>query len=154
VKLLHLVGWIIWIVWWCTDLRTSNEIYCLCYLAIMMIMVIKLKLYAFSVLWLGCQINVSAVLPSNNICTSGALWYERLFDRPAVKTEIGHIPRRISKLRPSAPLNHLYFRVDITHIISWNWCRSDVVLKYSLKIRTWIQSFFYISLHVLSCIES
>jgi len=24
VKLLHLVGWFIWIVWWCTDLRTSN----------------------------------------------------------------------------------------------------------------------------------
>jgi len=22
--MLHLVGWIIWIVWWCTDLRTSN----------------------------------------------------------------------------------------------------------------------------------
>jgi hypothetical protein len=25
VKLLHLVGWFIWIVWWCTDLPTSNH---------------------------------------------------------------------------------------------------------------------------------
>jgi hypothetical protein len=24
VKLLHVVGWFIWIVWWCTDLLTSN----------------------------------------------------------------------------------------------------------------------------------
>ena len=24
IKLLHLVGWFIWIVWWCTDLPTSN----------------------------------------------------------------------------------------------------------------------------------
>jgi hypothetical protein len=25
VKLLHFVGWNIWIVWWCRDLRTSNK---------------------------------------------------------------------------------------------------------------------------------
>ena len=25
VKLLHLVGWFIWIVWWCTDLGTSKK---------------------------------------------------------------------------------------------------------------------------------
>jgi hypothetical protein len=26
VKLIHLVGWFIWIVWWCTDLPTSNNL--------------------------------------------------------------------------------------------------------------------------------
>jgi len=26
VKLLHLVGWFIWIVWWCADLATSNAV--------------------------------------------------------------------------------------------------------------------------------
>jgi len=26
-KLLHLVGWFIWIVWWCKDLQTLNEIF-------------------------------------------------------------------------------------------------------------------------------
>jgi len=25
VKFSHLVGWFIWIAWWCTDLRTSNS---------------------------------------------------------------------------------------------------------------------------------
>jgi len=146
-----LVGWGMHNVLICLFHLVGYEIDCFCYVAIMMItiVVIILKLHAFSISWLCCQINISAVLPSKSVCTTYVRQglcdtYQRLFDRPAVKTEIGCIPRRIWNFDPPPHSNLLYFRVDITRIISVNWCRSHVVPKYSLKISTWIQRFFFL----------
>ena len=108
-----LVGWGMHNVWKCLFRLIRYEMDCLHYLAVMMIMivVIILKLHAFSISWLGCQINVSAVLPSKSVCMyvrqglcvtsacSIAGGQDR--NRPYSPSDI--------KLRPSAPLESPLF---------------------------------------------
>jgi hypothetical protein len=92
-----LVGWGMRSVWKCLLHFVGYEMDCLyCLGTSMVIVVIKLKLHAFSISRLGCQFNVSTVLPSKDRFTLYVTFPFRRGTEPFSKIVSCVIKRRCS----------------------------------------------------------